>query len=218
MNRLTDSEKKWLENRVHDSQPEVAAMARSIYNMCFPHAERNAMKKQLTINTLTFEIHSEIYDEYGDYERVNRRFVVDRKNSTLMFVDLDNNGQEQTITLGQDKMRKLLKWMVHSLEIFMWTQDYCGTPGTDNVDLDCLDDGDELIYFDLAQFVESISLLVEPTDEIPIWSVHAEYSNHMMQDTACYDGDIFDKVEELYLELLKYFEPDTDEFGEDDGE
>lgn len=216
--RLTDSEKKWLENRVHDSRPEVAAMARAVYNMRFPHAERNAMKKQLTINTLTFEVHSEIYDEYGDCEMVNRRFVVDRKNSTLVFVDLDNNGQEQTITLGQDKMRKLLKWMVHSLEIFMWAQDYCGTPGTDDIDLDCLDDEDEPIDFDLSQFVDSISLPVEPTDEIPIWGIHVEYSNHTVQDTACYDGDIFDKVEELYLGLLEYFEEDTDEFDEDNGE
>lgn len=215
--RLTDSEKKWLENRVHDSQPEVAEMAKAVYNIRFPHAERNAMKKQLTINTLTFEVHGEIYDGYGDVEVVNRRFDMDRKNCGLMFADLDNNGQEQTATLGQDKMRKLLKWMVHSLEIFMWAQDYCGTSDTDSADLDCLDDEDEPVDFDLAQFVDSISLPVEPTDEIPIWSVHAEYSNQTVQDTACYDGDIFDK-EELYLELLEYFEPDTDEFDEYDGE
>ena len=32
-----------------DDCPEVADMAREIYNVCFPHAERNAMKKQLVI-------------------------------------------------------------------------------------------------------------------------------------------------------------------------
>ena len=210
MRRLTDSEKKWLEKRVHDSRPEVAELARSVYNMRFPHAERNAMKKQLLINTLAFEIHVEVYDRYGDYELINRSFGVDRKNCTLTFLDLNENGQEQTLTLGQDKMRKLLKWMVHSLEIFMWAQDYCSTPNLDEVDLDSLDDEDEPTDFDLTQFVDSISLPVEPTDKIPTWSVHAEYSNHTVQDMAYYDGDIFDKLEELYLALLEYFEPTED--------
>lgn len=216
MRRLTDSEKKWLENRVHDSQPEVAELARVVYNMCFPHAQHNTIKKQLLINTLTFEVHCKIYDEYGDYIMVNQHFAADRKTSMLVFTDLNSNGQEQTITLEQDKMRKLLKWMVHSLEIFMWAQDYCGTSDPDNVELDYLDDEDEPGDFDLAQLVDSISIQVEYTNPIPVWKVHAEYSNHTVQDTSCYDGDILDKVEELYLKLLEYFQTDTDEFNEDD--
>lgn len=216
MRRLTDSEKKWLENRVHDSRPEVAELARSVYNMHFPHAERNAMKKQLHINALTFEIHGEVYDGYGDYEMVNRRFTVDRKACALVYTDLSHNEQEQMLTLAQDKMRKLLKWMVHSLEIFMWEQDYCGGTHSDEMVLDCLDDEskDEPEYFDLARFVNSISLPVEPNDEIPTWKVHAEYSNHSVQDITCYGGDVADKVYELYWELLGYFESDDDEWDE----
>ena len=56
MGRLNDGEKKWLENRVHDRRPEVAALAREVYNMHFPYAERNARKKQLLINTMVFEL------------------------------------------------------------------------------------------------------------------------------------------------------------------
>lgn len=219
MRRLTDSEKKWLENRVHDSRPEVAELARSVYNMHFPHAERNAMKKQLHINALTFEIYGEVYDGYGDYEMVNRRFMVDRKECTIVYADLDNDGQEQTVTLEQNKVFKLLKWMVHSLEIFMWEQDYCGTSYSDDVGIDCLeddDDGEDIsVDFDLAHFENSISLPVEPTDEIPTWSVHAEYSNHTVQDTTCYDGNVSDRVDELYWKLLDYFEPAEDDFDED---
>ncbi len=44
------SEKKWLENRVHDQRPEVAELAKKIYDMHFHHATRNTLKKQLTIN------------------------------------------------------------------------------------------------------------------------------------------------------------------------
>lgn len=44
MGRLTASEKKWLENRVHDRRPEVASLAREVYNAHFPYAGRNARK------------------------------------------------------------------------------------------------------------------------------------------------------------------------------
>lgn len=50
MRRLSESEKKWLKAKMKDECPEVADTAREIYNVCFPHAERNAMKKQLVIN------------------------------------------------------------------------------------------------------------------------------------------------------------------------
>ena len=47
-----------------ESITEVADTAREIYHVCFPYAERNAMKKQLVINTLSFEVHTEVYDGY----------------------------------------------------------------------------------------------------------------------------------------------------------
>lgn len=45
MGRLSESDKKWLENRVHDRRPEVAELAREVYNAHFPYAERNRQKK-----------------------------------------------------------------------------------------------------------------------------------------------------------------------------
>ena len=47
MKRLSESEKKWLESKIHDKCPEVADTAREVYNVCFPYAERNAMKNSL---------------------------------------------------------------------------------------------------------------------------------------------------------------------------
>ena len=58
MGRLSANDKAWLENRLHDHRPEVAELAREVYNIHFPYAERNARKKQLIINTLAFEIHT----------------------------------------------------------------------------------------------------------------------------------------------------------------
>ena len=66
MGRLSASDKKWLENRVHDHRPEVASIAREVYNAHFPYAERNKRKKRLLINTLVFELdHVTVYDELG---------------------------------------------------------------------------------------------------------------------------------------------------------
>ena len=49
---LSEGDKKWLENRIHDNRPEVARVAQEVYRECFPNAERNAMKKQLVISIL----------------------------------------------------------------------------------------------------------------------------------------------------------------------
>lgn len=83
VNRLRASDKTWLENRVHDHRPEVAELTKEIYALHFPYAERNRRKKQLVINTLDFEIHTEMFDEYGDELSVNKRFTADRHSRIL---------------------------------------------------------------------------------------------------------------------------------------
>lgn len=121
---LGQSEKKWLENRVHDSRPEVAELAKEVYRECFPYAERNAMKKQLVISELDFEIHTEVYQEYGDWEAVNQKFHIVRKERKVAFLNSDRGGPEQEAALDGGSMAKLLRWTLHTLEIFMWPQDY----------------------------------------------------------------------------------------------
>lgn len=121
---LSESDKNWLENRIHDKRPEVSDMAREVYRECFPHAERNAMKKQLVISMLDFEIHTEVYQEYGDWENVDQRFHIMRKERTITFLDAGSCRLEQKVKLDGGKIAKLLRWAVHSLEIFMWPQDY----------------------------------------------------------------------------------------------
>lgn len=89
MGRLNAGEKKWLENRVHDRRPEVAKLAWEVYNAHFPYAERNARKKQFLINTLVFELHTEVFDKYGDEIPVNKRFAADRRSRILTMADFD---------------------------------------------------------------------------------------------------------------------------------
>ena len=98
MKQLTDSDKKWLKKRVHDKRPEVAEMARMIFDSIFPYAERNAMKKQLHIQRFAFEIHTEVWDDSGNCYMANQRFLADRKGSVLSMKDLDTDRSELCIT------------------------------------------------------------------------------------------------------------------------
>lgn len=221
MGRLSEGDKKWLENRVHDRRPKVADLAREVYNAHFPYAERNRQKKQLIINTLTFELHTEVFDEYGDELPVNVRFTADRISRILTMTDFDGDGAEQSLTLNGKKMSTLLRWAVHSLEIFMWPEDYDLTPSCNSIPpyFELLpeywpDDWDE----EEADEDDEDSLddedVPEPEGKAS-WRVNIEYSNHTSQEIVSYQDYLADRPEELYLALLEYFVPETDDFDDD---
>ena len=208
MRRLSDGEKKWLQGKMHDKCPEVADTAREVYHVCFPYAERNAMKKQLVINTLSFEIHTEVYDGYGDTEMADRLFTIDRKSRVLTMTDFHADSGEQSVVLDGGKMAKLLRYIVHTLEIFMWEQDYCLNPDEDDFFTDIL--SEEGIYIDDLEEKEE-ALPAEPEGR-PSWQAHIEYSNHTVQDISSYEDCLPDRPEELYLSFMEYFEPEEDGF------
>lgn len=203
MGRLSESQQKWLKNRTQDSRPEVSALAREIYNAHFPHAERNAMKKQFLINNLEFEVHTDIYDEYGDEWAVNQRFTADRKNRELTMTDFDT-GKTMEIAIDGGKMSKLLCWIVRSLEIFMWEQDYGLGPETLDPDVDLLPDFyDKDETFPADEYSE--------TERPPCWRVKVEYANHTEQEIVAFREFLDDGPEELYRELLPFFSVDENE-------
>jgi len=196
--RLNDGEKKWLENRVRDRRPEVAALAREVYNIHFPYAERNARKKQLLINTLVFELNNAtIYDGFGDEYQVNLRFTSNRLTNVLTMADLSASGTEQSITLEKKQMAKLLRWAIHTLEIFMWEEDYDLSPDEDLFEDDDLE-------------------AEEPEPETKIyWRVLLEYANKTSQEIVSYQDNLYDKPDELYFALREYFDPEPDESEEE---
>ena len=212
MGRLNASEKKWLENRVHDRRPEVAELAKEVYNAHFPYAERNARKKQLLINTLVFEIHTEVFDEYGGEIPVNKRFTAGRRSCVLTMTDFDRDGTDQSLTLDGKKMSTLLRWAVHSLEIFMWAEDYDLNPSRSSI-LPCFDLLPEYWPEDLDEGEDDGD---GPEDDEPegevSWRVQIEYADETTQEITAYDVYLMDKPEELYLAMLEYFEPEIDDF------
>lgn len=207
MRRLSDGEKKWLQGKMHDKCPEVADTAREIYHVCFPYAERNAMKKQLVINTLSFEVHTEVYDGYGDMEMADCRFTIDRKSHVLTMTDFQAGSVEQSATLEGGQMVKLLRYIVRTLEIFMWGQDYSLRP--DEEDYDPFLDGEEDFFMDDLEDGLEIQPQKEPEGS-PSWRVQVEYSNHTVQDISSYEDYLPERPEELYFSLLEYFDPEEE--------
>lgn len=205
--RLSESEIQWLKNRTHDKRPEVAELAQEIYRQRFPYAERITIKKQLVVNRLTFEIHGEVWDSYGDCITVSQCFTVCRKERTVTLRDFETEELEQAVALDGGKMAKLLKWIVHTLEIFMWPQDY-GLRGTGGPFLemsqDPFDDSDGEDWTDTMEDTGQ--------DQDETWQARIEYSNGMVQEIYGGDEELPDRAEELYLALAEYFETEETEW------
>lgn len=207
MHRLSESEKKWLKAKMKDECQEVADTAWEIYNACFPYTERNAMKKQLIINMLSFEVHTEVYDEYGDMGMVDRRFTIDRKSRVLTMTDFQTEDGEQSVMLESGQMAKLLRYIVHTLEIFMWEQDY--SLRSDHEDYDLFLDGEEDFFMDDLEGILENQPPKEPEGS-PSWCVQVEYTNHTKQDISGYNDYLPEHPEELYFSLSGYFDLDGD--------
>lgn len=166
--------------------------------MHFPYAERNARKKQLLINTLVFELNNAtIYDGFGDEYPVNLRFTANRLTNVLTMADLSAKGTEQSIALEKKQMAKLLRWAIHTLEIFMWEEDYDLSPDEDLFEDDDLE-------------------AEEPEPDTKIyWRVLLEYANKTSQEIVSYQDNLYDKPDELYFALREYFDPEPDESEEE---
>lgn len=122
--------------------------------------------------------------------------------------DFQAGGGEKSVTLEGGQMAKLLRYIVHTLEIFMWEQDYCLNPDEDDFFTDILP-GEDFYMDDLEE--NGKALQAEPEGS-PSWQVRVEYSSHTVQDISSYNAYLPERPEELYLSLMEYFEPEDEEF------
>ena len=155
LRRLSESEMTWLKNRTHDHRPEVKTLACMVYAERFPRLARNQKKQELAIQTLKLSIDGEVCDSYGDPVYIRESYRVSRTPPVVVCTQQD--GISQVIEPPPKILAKLLKWTVHTLEIFWWEEDYCGPAD------------------------------VESEEEPPLWSVHVEYSNGEIQDMESAD-------------------------------
>lgn len=174
LRRLSESEMTWLKNRTHDHRPDVKSLACMVYAQRFPRQVRNQKKQELSIQTLKLNIDGDICDPYGDPVYIRESYQVSRTSSAVVRIQQD--GTSQTVSPPPKILAKLLKWTVHTLEIFWWREDYCGPADVDSEDA-----------------------------ESPLWSAHVEYSNGEIQDMESAD-DVPDPVLELLSALAELFE------------
>ena len=171
---LSESEMTWLKNRTHDHRPEVKTLACMVYAERFPRQARNQKKQELSIQTLKLSIDGEVCDPYGDPVYVKESCQVSRTPPVVVRTQQD--GISQVIEPPPKILAKLLKWTVHTLEIFWWGEDYCGPADVDSEDA-----------------------------ESPLWSAHVEYSNGEIQDMRSAYA-LPDNVLELLFALTELFE------------
>ena len=151
-----------------------AGAACEVYAERFPYAARSQKKQQLSIKVLELAVDTEVCDLYGDLTHINENYRVTRTPPSIVRTQKD--GSIQTVAPQPKELSKLLKWAVHTLEIFCWEQDFCGP-------------------FDME--------LDEP--EPVTWRIHVECSNGEVQDTESTNG-IPDLLDELLFSLLDFFE------------
>lgn len=212
MLRLTDAEKKWLKNRTHDEREAVRTAATQIYKRRFPHAERNTMKKQLRINEVIFTVNTALWDEDGDEISACCKFELNRKESWISKRQSASD-EPDLIEMDGPELAKLLKWMLHSLEIFCWDEDYCSHSSDDSFDYDS--DIDELAEEFGGEIIETDEIPGTIDEGEPTWSVWLKYADGHEQSIICHEDGLPDRVEELYQELAEYF-PESDEDDEFD--
>lgn len=200
--RLSKEQCAWLKKHCNDKRPIISEAAQEAYDSRFPFAKRNEQKKRYHVDHLTLLINDDIYDEYGDPIELNAVFEVSRRNATI---SMRENDQTTSVKLQPAEMSKLLKWMVHTLEIFCWQEDY-GPSASDE-------------YDDLEEWEEDEDTNVEG-DDLPVcWQLDITYRNDEVQQVSSpYSAP--DRVLELVQELFAYLHPEEDEddllFDEDE--
>ena len=150
---------------------------------------------------------------------MDTRFTVEESNLYCLTISLavkpdcifawESRSEEQSVTLEGGQMAKLLRYIVHILEIFMWEQDYFLRP--DERDYDPLFDGEEDFYMEDLKNGLEVQPIKEP-ERNPSWRVQVEYTNHTEQDICSYEDHMPDCPKEMYLSLLEYFEPEDEIF------
>lgn len=203
--QLSKEQIAWLKNLQKDRRPEISEMATALYRERFPFAERRERKKQLCIVHMDLTVNGELYDEYGDGYDLDAALSVDRDKGSVKMRQAD---MAKTVLLPRKEMNRLLRWMVSSLEIFCWDEDYDLTGEEDVFEKAWKDDA----CYSQDKEEESAGEALEKAD--PVWSLCLTYADGTTQTMLAYTA-IHERLKDLIDELLSYFHlDDEDEWDE----
>ena len=198
--QLSKEQIAWLKNLQKDRRSEISEMATALYRERFPFAERRERKKQLRIVHMDLTVNGELYDEYGDVYDLEAAFSVDRMKNCI---EARQEEWEETVYLPRKEMDRLLRWMISSLEIFCWDEDY---------DLTWKEDVFEEAWEDdcCSQDKEEESAGEALEEAEPVWNLCLTYADGTTQTMLAYTT-IHDRLHELVHELLSYFPLDEED-------
>ncbi|CUX23035.1 hypothetical protein BN3456_00631 [Clostridium sp. C105KSO13] len=203
--RLTEEDQKWLKNRTKDFSEEVRTVAREIYKQCFPYAERNSRKKQLSVSELEFVVNTSVWDELGDEIPVHSRFHLKKDKPVISMQSLYGPPEKLNAELCPGEFSKLLKALINYYEIFCWNEDYSFNEYDDaDHELGAAESSD-LDFFDCEKTT---------ANNDPTWCVVIRYGDDTEQSIMGLQEYLPDKVEELFWNLFQYFYEEENDFKE----
>ena len=101
-------------------------------------------------------VNKEFFDEDGNPSQLKESYHINRTPPVI--IRTEGSGTETKMELPPQKVAKLLKWAVHTLELYWWGEDFCWSDEEETSD--------------------------ESSDT---WRVHVEYRNGEVQDTVSKD-------------------------------
>lgn len=202
---LNEEDLNWLKNRIKDSREEVRTLAQEIYKQCFPYAERNNKKKQISVKALEFVVNTSVWNEYGDEVPVNCRFQLEKAKPIIFMQSLNGFSERVNVELRSGEFSKLLKALITYYEIFCWNEDYS---------FNKYDDTDYELEIAAPFNLESFNCEKPIVDNNPTWSVVIKYGDDTEESIMGLQEYLPDKVEELYWNLFQYFYEEENDFKE----
>jgi len=205
MRHISDNEVKWLRNHLNDSRPEVQQAAREVYHMKFHRYERGQIKKGLTVFSLEFYLHGDVWDEDGDEFPVHVRITADQ-DGAFRLIDYAIE-QETQVAVDKSIAKKFMKSLIHEWDILFWDEDLSDSDAEYDPYLDILPE-----YRDLDDQEEDDEDFPQEPEQAapqgdPICTVHLMLNKGKSKELVFYN-QLHDEPRELYWALLSFFEPD----------
>ena len=122
--------------------------------------------------------------------------------------DFQAEGEEQSVTLEGGQMTKLLRYIVHTLEIFMWEQDYSLRPDGGIMTRFLM--GKKIFHGRFEEWIGSTAH--KGTGGKSVMAGAGGIHKPHRADICSYEDHMPDCPKEMYLSLLEYFEPEDEVF------
>lgn len=105
----------------------LKSLTSTVYAERFPRQTRNQKKQELSVQRLEPCVNGEVCSLNGDWVNIRENYQTYRTPPAITRTQED--GALQTVEPPSKVLAKLLKWTVHTLEIYWWGQNFCDLVG-----------------------------------------------------------------------------------------